>query len=485
MISRIGWFAALAAVLLASTGCVDRKAQEQGKETLKVVSDPAIAVAVAVATTRDVPDILSLTGALKTSGDVQVSAKASGRIESVLVRDGDDVRAGQLIARLEGVEAQARLSQAQASAAASKSQLDTAETEAKSAPTRTTATVRAAQARVASAQEQLARLRNGSRSAERAQARNNVDRAKSDLDYAQTQFDRAQRLFDQGASSKSDLELAQNRRDQAKTAYQNAIEQFSLIQDSARPEDIAVAEQAIRQAQEDLRTAQANKQLDPQFQQRVDVARANYRSSLDQVRLAQQAVADLRVTAPTSGRITGTPLQPGTVVSPGLGIARIVNLGGVYYNAEVSEANVAKVHQGQPVTVKLDALPGVTIQGHVTSVETVASSVGRLYNVRVDLDQKPAQLRSGMFAQGEALIGNNPGAVVVPSNSLVVEADKSFVYVVQANNKVKKTPVKVIGTVDGQSAVSGINSGDKVVLKGQNLLAEGTLVKIQDKPAGA
>jgi len=483
--TRFGWFAALAAVLLASTGCVDRKAQEQSKETLKVVSDPAIAVTVGNATTRDVPYILNLTGALKTSGDVQVAAKASGRIQAVFVKEGDQVRAGQLIARLEGMEAQARLSQAQASAAASRAQLDSSETEAKSAPSRTTAAVRAAQARVASAQEQLARLKNGSRTAERSQAKNNVDRAKNDLDYAQTQLDRTQRLFDQGASSKSDLELAQNRRDQARTAYQNAVEQFSLIQDSARPEDIAVAEQAIRQAQEDLRTTQANKQLDPQFQQRVDVARANLRSALDQVRLAQQAVDDLRVVAPTSGRVTGSPLQAGTVVSPGQAISRIVNLGGVYYNAEVSESNVAKVREGQSVKVKIDALPNLSLDGHVTSVESVASTVGRLYSVRIDLDQKPVQLRSGMFAQGEALVGNNPGAVVVPSSAIVTEADKTFVFVVQSNSKVKKTPVTVTGTVDSVTAVTGVNSGDRVVVKGQNLLGDGTLVKVQDQPKGA
>ncbi|MES1227982.1 MAG: efflux RND transporter periplasmic adaptor subunit [Armatimonadota bacterium] len=473
---------ALMAVLVVglTTGCVDREAQKQGEQTQKVVSDPSIAVTTEPAKSMDVPAVLGLTGALKTSGDVQVSAKASGRIEAVYVKEGDQVRAGELIARLEGMEAQSRLSQAQASAAASKSQLDSAMTDAKSAPLKSAAAVRGAESRLAVAKDQLQRWQSGSHPAELQQAKNNLNRAKSDLDYAQKQLERTQRLFDQGAIALTDLEAAQNRKDNAATAYENAKEQLRLAQVPARTEDIAMAKQAIQQAEEDVKTAKANKQLDPQFQQRIDVARANYRSALDQVRLAMQSVTDLRILAPTSGRVTGSPLQRGTVVSPGLAIARVVNLEGVYYDAEVGEADVAKVHEGQPVSIKIDALPDVSLNGHIRSVETIASSVGRLFSVRVDFDQKPGVLKAGMFAHGEVVLGVDHNAVTVPSNALVTEGDKVYVYTVPSNNKAKKVAVTVTGTANGASAVRGIGSGDMVVIRGQNLLVDGALVKPQE-----
>ena len=483
MISKYSWMA-LAAVIVAglTTGCVDRDAQQKGKETQKVVSDPAIAVSVEPAQRRDVPSVLGLTGALTTSGDVQVSAKASGRIQAVYVREGDQVRPGELIARLEGMEAEARLSQAAASAAGSKANLDSALTDAKAAPLRTAAAVRSAESRLATAKEQLRRWQNGSRPAELQQAKTNVTRAKSDLDFAQKQLDRTKRLYDQGAIALTDLEAAQNRRDNAAAAHQNAIEQLGLVQVPARSEDIVMAEQAIRIAEEDVKTAKANKQLDPQALQRIDVARANYRSALDQVRLAQQSVADLRITAPTSGRITGAPLQSGTVVSPGLGIARIINLSGVYYDAEVGEADVAKVKEGQPVRVKVDALPDLVLNGHVNSVETIGSSVGRLFKVRVDLDEKPGTLKAGMFARGEAVLGVDQGAVTVPSNAIVSDGVKSYVYVLGLSNKVKKVPVTVKASTGTDSAVSGISAGDKVVVQGQSTVVDGALVKTQDAP---
>ena len=484
MITKIGW-TALAVVIAASftAGCVDRQAQEQGKATQKVVMDTAIAVSVESAQRRDVPIQLDLTGTLKTSGDVQVSAKASGRISAIYVHEGDTVQRGQLIARLEGMEAESRLSQAEASAAASKAQLDSALTDAKAAPLRTSAAVRAAQFRVAAANDQLNKLRNGGRSAERIQAQTNVTRAKSDLDYADKQLARTKGLYEQGALALTDLEAAQNRRDQAAAAYQNTVQQLSLTVDSARPEDISAAQAQVRQAEEDLKTAQANKALDPQFQQRIDVARANYRSSLDQVRLASQAITDLRVTSPTSGKVTGSPLQSGTVVSPGLAIARIVNLEGVYYDAEVGESNVAKIKEGQPVKVKVEALPNLVLNGHVQGVESIGSSVGRLFNARVELDEKPSGLKAGMFARGQAELGVDVGAVTVSSSALLAEGDKTFVFVAGTDNKAHKKQVMVKSTLGTSSAVTGISAGDQIVIHGQSSLVEGAVVKVQTTPA--
>lgn len=461
-----------------TTGCVDRKAQEQGRETQKVVTDPAVAVQVEAARLEAVPSVLNLTGALRSSNDVQVGSKAAGRIQSVWVREGDLVDRGQAVARLEGLEASARLSQAQAAAASAASQLDQALTDAKSAPQRSQAAVRAAEARLTSAKESLRRLNNGARTPERQQAKNNVARTQSDLDFAQRAVDRAQRLFDQGALAQTDLEAAQNRFENARVAHENSREQLSLTQDAARPEDLRIAEQQVRQAEEDLRSARANKQLDPTYQSRIEVARASHRSALDQVRLARQAVADLTIVAPTSGRVTGAPLQPGTVVSPGVAVARIVNLDGLYFDAEIGETDVAKVQEGHQVKVALDAIPNLSLDGHVRSVEAVASSVGRLYSVRIELDQKPARLRAGMFAYGEVTLEVDKGAVTVPSSCVVVEGDRRSVFVA-ASGKVKKLPVKVKTTVGTRSSVEGILPGDKVVTKGQSTLVDGSVVKVE------
>src|SRR6185436_3695845 len=88
-------FVALAVLALASVGCVDRAKQQQAKKTQELVTDPVRPVTVESVRMRTVSESLNLTGEVTTSQDSQIGAKRSGRLTSVLVRDGDPVKSGQ------------------------------------------------------------------------------------------------------------------------------------------------------------------------------------------------------------------------------------------------------------------------------------------------------------------------------------------------------------------------------------------------------
>lgn len=475
--------ALISLVLLALTGCVNRAAQQQAKVTQKIVTDPTVPVSVAPSKVMDLEETLEVTGAFATSEQSSVGASVAGRLVAVYVRDGDTVRAGQPIAQQETQDLMARLRQAQSQAASAQSSLQQALSDARVAPTKSDSNVKAAQARLAQAQAAYSKAKTGSRSEERTQAEWAVKRAQSDMDTAKAALDRARRLFAEGAIAKAEVEAAENRYDNTLAAYQGALQSLSIVQSATRPEDLQAAAEEVRAAQESLRAARADKQLDANYSQRVTGARANLQSAQDQVSLARKALADATVRSPFSGRVSGKPVQTGTYLAPGSTIATIVGQAGTYFEANVPESQVARVRPGTPVSVTIDALNGLKATGTVLAVNPVASGQGRVYSVRVSVNET-LSVRPGMFARGKVTLGQRQDATVVPAEAVIRDGETAYVFTVAAD-KAKRVEVKLGLQNGGYVQVDGLEPGTAVVVKGQSTLVDGTKVKVDAAKQGA
>jgi RND family efflux transporter MFP subunit len=477
-----GLVLAMAALMVVLPGCVDREGQAQAEKVEKVVTDTSVSVDVINRAPTDVPRVLDLTGSVATDDDVEVSVKAPGRLIAVYVKEGQSVGVGQVIAIQEGREAQARLSQALASVSAASAAYRQALRDAKVTPERSSAAVRASEARVRQAQAALDKAIKGSRSEERAQAKANVDRAKSDLELARKNLDRSIRLEKEGAIATAQLEIDQNRFEVAQAAYTGAVEQYNLILEATRPEDIEQLKEGVRQAQEQLKLDRANQKLDPAAQDRVDAARAQVDAAEDSVRLARIGIEDLTVRSPMAGRISGKPLQTGTLVSPGVPIARLIGTGGVFFEADIPEKDVSMIQPGMAVDSTIDALKGERFTGKVISVSPLASNLGRLYKVRVSINELAGKIKPGMFVRGKISLGNYSDVMVVPLSVLIRDGEKTSVFVV-ADLVAKRTEVRLV-KVDGEFAIiQGLQASDQIVSRGQSLLFDGAKVKIGSEPA--
>lgn len=465
------------ASLIALGGCRDQAAQKQAKATQALVSDPTISVRIASSSSMTLDDNLEVTGAFATSEQSTVGATVGGKLVAVYVKDGDSVSAGQVIARVESTDALTRVRQAQAQADSARSALQQAISDARVGPTKSLSNVRAAQSRLAQAQARYNKAKNGSRSEERTQAEWAVKRSKSDLDTAKAAMDRANRLYQEGALAKVDLENAENKYQNALAAYNGALESLSMVQSATRPEDLEAARQDILGAEEALRLARADQRLDVNYQQRVEAARANLSSAQEQVRLAQKALADTSIRSPFSGRVSGRPLQAGTFAAPGTTVATIVGGGGTYFEANVPESKVALIAPGAQVTLIVDALKGATMTGTVIAVNPIASGQGRLYTVRVSVNETVG-VRPGMFAKGKIKLGQRNDAVVVPSEAVIRDGENSYLFTVEGD-KAKRVDVK-LGIQSGSLIeVTGLSRGKSVVVAGQSALVDGAKVKVE------
>ena len=208
-------------------------------------------------------------------------------------------------------------------------------------------------------------------------------------------------------------------------------------------------------------------------------------SAQSQVTIAQQAISDAIIKAPFGGKISGNPVQPGTIAGPGTQIARIVGKEGSYFEGEVPELNIDKINLSSLVTVKVSALGDLTFNGIVRAISPAGETVGRLFKVRIAFAGDTSSLKPGMYATGTIVLRTIPNAATVPLSSVVKRNGKDVVFVVNGD-KAKLVAVKMGLQTDGLVQVDGLATGQQVIVAGQAGLDDGAKIKVDKaKQAGA
>jgi HlyD family secretion protein len=463
--------------VMSGAGCVNRAAQEQAKKTQAIVTDPKKTVKVAPATTKTLSETLEITGEVTTSSDTQVGAKVPGKVIAVYVKDGDFVSSGQLLAELDGTNQRIQVQQALAQVQAARSALAQAQSNAAVGPQRTSAAVAQAQAQLRSAQAQLQKAIKGSRPEERAQSAAALQAARSNTETAKKELDRVRALFTQQVASQQRLEQAENAFNAAASQLQQAEAAFALQQNITRPEDIASAREAVRQAEEGLRTAQAGKKLDILLDQQVQGGKANLQSAEAQLSLARQGIADLQIRAPMSGQVYGKPVQPGSVLGAGTPAVRLVSSDGAYFEGEFPASILSKIKIGSAVNVSIDGYEGAPIIGSIVSVSPSASNVGRLFRARVMIPFR-TEIKPGMFARGNVTLRTVDNATVVPTEAISRRGSKSVVFIVEGD-KAKMVEIVPGLTSNGDTQAGGIQPGASIVVAGQADLDDGSTITVE------
>jgi RND family efflux transporter MFP subunit len=190
-----------------------------------------------------------------------------------------------------------------------------------------------------------------------------------------------------------------------------------------------------------------------------ELARINVDSNRVQLRAAQDRLAYCQIQAPIDGVVITRAVEPGEVVTAGMtatvnGTAQltIAQMDRLLLEIDLNQVDVAKVAVGQPARILLDAYPGEEVPGSVTRIaaagHTDASRGIDVFTVKVEVDpaQAKVQIKPGMTAEVRIRIGEYPGVLKLPTETVFEEEGKSYVYIVKEvdGKKTKeKTEVKV------------------------------------------
>lgn len=191
-----------------------------------------------------------------------------------------------------------------------------------------------------------------------------------------------------------------------------------------------------------------------------------------------QLVENTQLLAPISGVVTARNYDNGDLYG-GNPVLTIEQTNPVKLLVSISETYYKQVSKGMPVDVELDAYEGESFQGKVTIIYPTIDEATHTFPVEVTINNSNQKVRPGMFARATINFGDK-NHVLVPDEALVkqIGAGDRYVYVYK-DGKVSYNKVELgrhIGTY--YEIISGVNSGDDVVVAGQSRLANGREVEV-------
>jgi HlyD family secretion protein len=349
-------------------------------------------------------NVIQVSGRIE-GDDAVVASKTSGRIREITVREGDEVKAGQVIAVLDDEQLRAR------------------EEQAGSALRQTEARVRWAQQQIAVLEAELEQSRLGTDQA-RLDAEGKVRQAEAQVAQAEAQLAQAESEYrkasadeerytalaesgdipeQKGSHARSTAEAlgaavraSRKQVDVAKAALTSA--RATLANSAIRSTEGARVRQQMAQAQSDIAAAQAEMN---RAQAQLEEARANRQ--------------DLQIVAPIDGTVATRSAEPGEVVAPGTPVLTLVNLSTVYLRGFVPEGEIGRVRTGQRAEVFLDSAPGQAIEAVVSRIDPEASftpentyfrddRVKQVVGVKLVLRGAVGYAKPGMPADGKVFV---------------------------------------------------------------------------------
>ena len=198
--------------------------------------------------------------------------------------------------------------------------------------------------------------------------------------------------------------------------------------------------------------------------------------------VAQTALDNLgentRLTSPTNGVVTVRNYDPGDMAA-GQPILTIENINPVKVIIHVSESFYSQVVKGMPAKVKVDALADEVFEGKVSLIHPTLNPVSHTFPVEIEVNNSDQRLRPGMFSRVTMNFGTNDRPLV-PDMAVLKQTGSNDRYVfVEKEGKAVYTLVQLGTRVEGKyEIVSGLSAGDRVIVRGNAGLIDGTEVQV-------
>ena len=298
----------------------------------------------------------------------------------------------------------------------------------------------------------------------------------------------------------------------------SAVNQQSAIagqQASVANQDAALASQEASLKSEEINLARQKKDLDRAkelvrigggTQQTVDQLQAAYDAAQEALKARKRALEASRTSlnasrtslgasqrsmqtvqentilrSPISGVVTARNYDAGDL--PGGPILTIQQMNPLKVVVNVNEEEFPKVRIGMPVSITFDAVPGETFNGSVYTINPEIDQATRTFKVEVTISNGAGKVSAGMFARVKFNYGT-VNHIVVPDRAVVKMqgAGTRYVFVYNPNGTVRYVEVKLGQRLDDRYEIlSGLSSGDRVVIAGQSRLTDGTKVQLQEQ----
>jgi HlyD family secretion protein len=324
--------------------------------------------------------------------DIRVGSKVGGRIDKVLVREGDTVQPGQPLITFDDKELLASLDQSRA--AAEKAQRGYRPEE-----------IAEARAAAEQAKADYELRKNGYRRGDIASAQAEFDRAAADETRARVDFQRFDALAQKDLVSKQQRDTAEANWKMALAEQQNLQHKLEELKHGYRPEEIASAEAHYQETLATLKKYESGNRRED-----IDLAKAGY--ALDEARFRER-----QVVAPSLATVEVLDVRPGDLIAPNTPVATLLEKDQIYVRIYIPETEIGRVQLGQKAEVRVDSFPKTVFDGAVEqinqqaeflprNVQTREERVHQVFGVKIRISDPAGHVLAGMAADVKLKAGN-------------------------------------------------------------------------------
>ncbi|WP_072013859.1 efflux RND transporter periplasmic adaptor subunit [Myxosarcina sp. GI1] len=426
---------AVIAIAILVSGCGNKgenanNAQQQQPQAVKVKLKNL--------TAGKVRDSTQFVGSLEAKQRVSLAPRVDGRIVDIAVNEGDNVERGQLMVQLQLDRERAEVDSASSNVSIQRANVSNAQAEARAAEAEEASAVAAVQ-----------------------EARANLRELESEVELARTNINRSKFLVKEGAQAQQELD--NNRRN---------LETAIARRDSAQ-EALVAAQKAINAAKARTRAALAE----------VDSQKASLAQAKAQVNVASQNLDYNRVVAPITGTVGDILPKEGDYVEAGERLTTIAQNEILDLNISVPVERAPDLEVGLPVEI-VDDNGEARVSGRISFVSPSVNRTEQSVLAKATFPNN-GSLRDEQFVRARVIWSEQSG-ILVPTEAVSRIGGQSFVFVATEATKkngetmliAKQRPVK-LGDVQNQSyqVISGVESGDKLVVSGILNLSDGTPIQ--------
>ncbi|MBZ5674742.1 MAG: HlyD family efflux transporter periplasmic adaptor subunit [Acidobacteriia bacterium] len=359
-------------------------------------------------------NIIPVSGNLELT-QVDLSFKTAGRMTELAVREGDFVKKGDLIAKLDSAQLEQQLLRDQAAVASAQSSLQQLQTSIEYQAATIDSDISTRRAELAQAQAKLDELLAGSRPQEIQQAQSAVADAKAWNDQAKSDWERAQTLFSREDISKSQYDQARAKLDSTAAQLRQAQDRLALVQEGPRKEEIAGARAQVARSQAAVQTAEANRIELRRKQEELAARRSEIDRTRAQVGMTQTQIADSTIFAPIDGVVLVKSAEAGEVIAAGTTIVSLGDIAHPWLRAYINETDLGRIKLGGKVQLSTDSFKGKTYEGRISfisseaeftpkQIQTKEERVKLVYRIKIDVDNPHQELKNNMPVDGEILL---------------------------------------------------------------------------------
>ncbi|MCE1248934.1 MAG: efflux RND transporter periplasmic adaptor subunit [Firmicutes bacterium] len=429
-----------------------------------------VQVKVKTVETMDLPEEIKVSGNVAPKREAQIAPKIMSPVVEVLVREGDHVKQGQLLAKLEAKDLQAQVDQAESAVGSAWSMSEKAKAAADYRQAQSSAAITNAEAEYRMAKENLSMVMEGPRQQQKTQNQLALAQAEAQFRNEEIEIERMKRLYDEGVIPKQKYEQAQTRFEVIKNQFGIAQQQASMSDEGSRNQEVASAKERLKQAEANLRLARASGLMNRMAEKDAQASdnAVSQAVAMEKAAKIRRDYAEIR--APFDGTVTARSVDPGDMASPGVPIFTIEDKS--YYRLEtrVGVKDIKNVKPGMRVSLEIGTAKR-TGTGTVSVVAPAGDPSTRKFLVKIDIPEAlhPA---SGDYGTAGFKVGISKG-IAIPADTIREIGGISNIFVASPENRANMRIIRTGRTTEqGVEVVSGLEKGEKLIIWSESPLSD-------------